>query len=797
MNRGFLGEMIPGLNTLTNLLRGTSSSSTINAQSGLVDDMQDIEDDVTNVLLGSDEVLGPDTDTGVSKMSSGVGHTGLWNDDIVGFIKDEISKIEKDGNVVVAFFGENVLNYNIGLGASGIYEMLIFFDNASYPVELTSGVYKSVMLDMIDGFLQGLTTQMNHGLDVDHKYVLSRAPDSVKEEKFHYFTSSFVFEIRDGDGNVVFYCEFGRIQDIDKFKSFFTYSRDNPVYVPQHPLLPYYLNDDGFLFTFFLTMKTMKIKKGIAHFEKCIQKIKDFRFDNVGRKRERAFQDKLIHLFTVQFSEMFRLSMIVPVVPASGKTMYLPLYEIMQTEILQEIFIIFDANVSGVGRDMLSYREFAMQLNQHLLKAVGGVDSIFGNTSKVVGPLMSIYQLLVYYTNALNDAFSSHGCLAQESGGDVSKKYTWGADVNGAPYLSDVDIKFFFPSSRGFDEYEFRIINSLFYLIAFLEEHQYLRYPDHFVGTVHFGSHIFNFFIDSKSQKRIFGIRYAKGWNGLAGLLSADIKLNIVFQHHKNDGTITGYKGKFVMAFFDVACWEKGVSDISKYQYSTKISDLKGRELGFGGPVDLMNIPSLGASLKESNELVYDQKGEREKVNKHEKDKVRRVEYLRLAKMVIKDNLDCLVDKPRLSLDDIDTEIDNVGEISSPLFNYDWTKLDCLKDIDKLPLKQLQTICAIEQVAYDGVDRDRFESNKMHFITKIREIFEISKPIRQTGIFLSLLENNNNKAKTSYREKLETREILRSVAAGGLRGGSGSRRRRKRRGVTKKQKRRLGRTRRR
>jgi hypothetical protein len=98
--------------------------------------------------------------------------------------------------------------------------------------------------------------------------------------------------------------------------------------------------------------------------------------------------------------------------------------------------------------------------------------------------------------------------------------------------------------------------------------------------------------------------------------------LNILFQHHENNGTITSYKGKFVMAFFDVACWEKGARDITKYnQYSTEISVLKSRELGFGGPVDLMNIPSLGASLNESNELVYLQKEERKKVNKHEKDK--------------------------------------------------------------------------------------------------------------------------------------------------------------------------------
>jgi hypothetical protein len=757
--------------------------------------MQDIEDDVTNVLLGSDEVLGPDT--GVSKMSYGVGHTGIGGIDwslYVDYIRGGISDIESNGNVVVAFFGENVLNYNIGLSASGIYEMLIFFDNASYPVELTSGVYKSAMLDMIDGFLQGLTTQMNHGLDVDHKYVLSRAPDSEKEEKFHYFTSSFVFEIRDGDGNVVFYCEFGRIQNMDGFKSFFTYPRNNPAYIPQHPLLPYYLNDDGFLFTFFLTMKTMKIKRGIAHFEKCIQKIKKLRFDMVGRNREREFQDKLIELFTVRFSDIFRLSMVMPVVPASGKTMYLPLYEIMQTEILQEIFIIFDAQVV-VGRGSLSYREFAMQLNQRLLKAVGGVDSIFGNTSE--GGLMSIYQLLVYYTNALNDAFSSLGCLAQESGGDVSKKYTLDAKVDGPPYLSDVDIKFFFPmGGSGFDEYEKRIINSLFYLIAFLEEHQYLRYSELFVGTVLFGSHTFNFFIDSDSQKRIFGIRYAKKWNGLAGLLSTDIKLNIVFQHHKNDdaGTITSYKGKFVMAFFDVACWEKSVREISKYQYSTKISDSKRRDLGFVGPVDLMNIPSLGASLKESNDLVYDQKGEREKVNKHEKDKVRRVEYLRLAKMVIKDNLDCLVNKPRLSLDDIDTEIDNVGEINSPLSGYDWTELDCLKNIDVLPRQQLRTICEIEQVEYKGEDRGRFESNKMLFIEKIRQSFEISGQFDATHNFLGSLVNN--KAKTSYREApVKSDDLFRDTKRRG--GGSGSRRRRKRRSVTKKQKRRLGGTRRR
>jgi hypothetical protein len=756
------------------------------------DDMHDPGDDVTNVLLGVDEELG----TGVSEMGSGVvGHTGLWNRDIVDFIKDEISKIESDGNAVVAFFGENVLNYNIVLGASGIYEMLIFFDNASYPVELTSGVYKSVMIDMIYVFLQGLTTRMNRGSSVSNKYVLSQAPDSEKEEKFHYFTSSFVFEIRDGDGNVVFYCEFGRIQDVVKFKSWFTYPRGSLAYIPEHPLLPYYLNDDGFLFTFFLTMKTMKIKRGIAYFEKCIQNIKRFRFDNVGRKRERAFQDKLIHLFTVQFSEMFHLSMVMPVGLSSGKKMYLPLYQIMQTEILQEIFIIFDAVVDD-GGDRLSYRDFAMRLNQNLLKAVGGGNDLFGNNSEGSGPLMSIYQLLVYYTNALNDAFSSLGCLAQESGGDVSKKYTLDAKVDGPPYLSDVDIKFFFPmGGSGFDEYEKRIINSLFYLIAFLEERRYLRYSELFVGTVLFGSHTFNFFIDSESQKRIFGIRYAKKWNGLAGLLSADIKLNIVFQHHKNDdaGTITSYKGKFVMAFFDVACWEKSGREISKYQYSTKISDLKGRELGFGGPVDLMNIPSLGASLNESNALVYDQKEEREKVNKHEKDKVRRKEYLELARMVIENNRGCVDDElMRVLLENINTEIDNVGEGNVVL--KDWTKLDCLKNIDALPLEQLRTICAIEQVAYDGVDRGKFESNKMHFIEQIRRSFEIRGQFDATHNFLGSLVNN--KAKTSYREApVNPDDLFRGSRGGG--GGSGARRRRKRRGVTKKQKRRLGGTRRR
>jgi hypothetical protein len=354
-----------------------------------------------------------------------------------------------------------------------------------------------------------------------------------------------------------------------------------------------------------------------------------------------------------------------------------------------------------------------------------------------------------------------------------------------------VDIKFFFPKGRsGFGEYETPIINSLFYLISFLEEHRYLRYRELFVGTVHFGSHTFNFFIDSESQKRIFGIRYAKDWNGLAGLLSADIKLNIVFQHHENNGTITSYNGKFVMAFFDVACWEKSARDITKYnQYSTEISDLKGKELGFGGPVDLMNIPSLGASLTESNELVYDQKEDRKKVNKHEKDKVRRIEYLKLAHMVIENNRDCLDKGPRNLLDIINDEIDNVrGEGDRPLFS-DWTKFDCLKSIDALPNELLQTICAIEQVVYAGsnaADRTRFETNKIYFIEQIRRSFKISERIEVTDVFIKSMANN--KAKTSYRGN--------PVMLKDLRGGG--RRRRKCGGVTKKkQKRRIGRTRRR
>jgi len=368
MNMDLLvGELIPGSDTLTHLLGDTSSSSTINAQSvpnadPNGDDMNDPGDDVTNVLLGADEVLG----TGVSEMGSDVGHTGIGGIDwspYVRYIRDGISEIERDGNTVVSFFGENVLNYNLGyvLGASGIYEMLIFFDNRS-PTELPLGDYKDIMIGMIVGFLQGLTTLMNHGRN---RYKLSQAPDSIKEEKFHYFTSSFVFEIRDGNENVVFYCEFGRIQNVVEFKNEFMYSRDSleEIYKHQdaalekHPLLPYYLNDDGFLFTFFLTMKTMKIKRGIAHFEKCINKIKQHRFMHGDNDRKRAFKNKLIHLFTDRFKRMFHLSMVMPVVPASGKTMYLPLYEIMQTEILQEIFIIFDAKVDD-GGDRLSYRDF-------------------------------------------------------------------------------------------------------------------------------------------------------------------------------------------------------------------------------------------------------------------------------------------------------------------------------------------------------------------------------------------------------------------------------------------------------
>jgi hypothetical protein len=776
------------------------------------DDKNDPGDDVTNVLLGADEELGVVEEV----VSSGVGHTGLWNDpDIVDFMKRGISEIESHG-VSVAFFGENVLNYNIGLGVSGIYEMLVFFDNASFPTELTAGVYKSVMIDMIAGFLEGLTKRLNHSDSRwGRRFVLSQPPDSEKEEKFHYFTSSFVFEIRDGDGdgNVVFYCEFGRIQNIDVFKRDFTYPRDGhtglleETYPHPHPLLPYYLNDDGFLFTFFLTMKTMKIKRGIAYFEDCITKIKQHRYIRGDKDRKRAFKNKLIELFTVRFSEMFNTSMIMPVELASGKKMYLPLYQIIQTEILQEIFILFDAKVDvgggsgvgGVGGEVvrLSYRDFAMRLNQRLLKAVGGGGDPFGNTSE--GGLMSIYQLLMYYTNALNDVFGSDGCLAQESGGDVSKKYTLDADVDGAPYLSDVDIKFIFPESRVFGVYETPIINSLFYLISFLEKHRYLRYRELIVGTVRFGSHIFDFVIDSESQKRIFGIRYAKDWNGLAGLLSADIKLNIQFrQRGGGDGTV--YNGKFVMAFFDVACWRKSRREIAKYQYSTDISQVAGVSNMGGvyvsnmGLTSLMKIPSLGASLKESNELVYDQKEQREKVNKHGKDITRRIEYLKLARMVIQNNRDCLDKNHEGLLTKIVHEIDNVGDKdAAPLSKYDWTKLDCLTNIDALPLKQLQTICEIEQVVYMGVDSRRFESNKMRFIDQIRRSFEISESIDATRVFLESMANN--KAKTSYRGNPVLLGVLRG---GGGVGGGGGRRRRKCGGVTKnKQNRRISGTRRR
>jgi hypothetical protein len=401
----------------------------------------------------------------------------------------------------------------------------------------------------------------------------------------------------------------------------------------------------------------------------------------------------------------------------------------------------------------------------------------------------------VYYTNKLSQIFV--GCFAQESGGDVSKKYTLGADINGPPYLSDVDIKFFFPESNNFTDYQDSIINSLFYLISYLEKYNYLRYSKLFVGTVHFGLHTFKFFIDSASQRRIFGIRYAKDWNGLAGLLSADIKLNIRFQHYQSesDEKPTGvYNGKFVMAFFDIACWGKSRDDIEKQKYDTT----KDR-------VEYMKIPSLGASLNESTDLVYSQTVARMKVNKHKKDKLRRIEYLKLALSIIdalNENQDIAVNKQELiryindeilRLDNPQTEYIPFDNVWVPI--YDWTIEPYFKQIKYLPRQQLDTIYDIEQIGSTNV------AQKENFTAGLSAAFRGEYVFPETRNFLTGMADSK-KAKTSYRENpvrfpVTVREVFhaRGVVPGGSGGG---RHRRKRRGATKKkQKRRIGKTRRR
>jgi hypothetical protein len=725
-------------------------------------------------------------------------------------------------SALVALFGEILMNYHFGFeGPINVLEMLIFFDyNAFYKDR--GDDYKT----KLEQYKTHMITQITHEFTrfiYEHfslfGFTSFKLVVSDGQETFHSFTTSTVFEILDQNNNVVLYCEFGKIKSITIFKHRFCYESSNII-------IKYYLNEDGFLFTFFLNMKRTKIKKGIAYFEQCISLIKNR--NRLHRISQEAFADKLISLFSVDMKNVFNIESIVEILKTNDTKIYIPLYLMIQTEILQELFINFDAEVKYNRTTTLSYKEFVMKLNQDLLKGLdlGQINGNYGNK-------LSIYQLLVYYTNILHDTFPD--AAAQESGGDVLKQLKVCRDMANLlqmpPYLSDLDIKFFFSDTHELTQYEIKIINSLFYLIAYLEENRYLRYSTFQIGTVNvsFGNNKFLFTIDSISQQRIFGIRYAKDWNNLPGLLSADIKLNITFTHinpllrmdtdHNTVDRRTGqsyeYKGKFVMAFFDIACWKANQTKLESIKptwaslpVSQSISNVFGayQHMVSGGSlsVRLMNIPFLYECLNESNELVYIKTHERKMVNKHTKDISRRIDYLELVLEIIKhlkledQDVIRLVNAINFEMMNLNFYLTNPETILKPsdfpLWNHEWHQYYFLTNISYLPSEQLVTICKIQQVEFNS--RNLIQK-KEEFTEGLIAAFRLFSPYRQTRDFLTSMAGSN-KAKTSYRGNPVTLTGPVKLTGLVLGGSGGGRHRRKRRGATKKkQKRRIGKTRRR
>lgn len=604
------------------------------------------------------------------------------------------------------------------------------------------------------------------------------------ELKWNYFTASVTVEIyRESDNMNVFYCEFGQIASVDDFKRLFSYERILWS-TEEERLISYFLNFDGFVFTFFFTMNNLKFTKGVLFFQECQKHIKDavLRLDNDIIKA----QQYLIGLFLDTYELIFNI--FIPVaIQIPGKTvMYMKIYESSQAEILHELFSLFDAEVTSKFYAEPFYKGFCSELNQNLLKAFGNHPD-FG---KECTGILSIYQILAYYTNALNECMEGNNCIAQESGGDASTHYMSEA-VASEVYISDVDIKFFFDSGCregdvGYNvvprDHKEKIVYSLHWLIHFFNEQGYLKMNQEII-KIQFGDETFTFSIDSMKQKKRFRIRALEQWKDIAGLFSLDARLKIKFVR-KNDGN--ELSGKIDLAFFDIACIDVATKvdigghhkSVSFFKNDTKLShskllkiwrdginsgvpenyDFPGVYKTIIGEFRLMPIPSLKNALLESIELTGTEGTKlRQMVGKHYKDLFRKRQFMKLFISLLNKRVGynigngIVTDETLKKINDYELleYLNGSGYLFSSGNNFRFKQL---------PVEQLLQICRLEQVDIETRfgsldDIQGFREMKDYVINNLRTIFNGGMV---PGGLLSMTENfiQNLENSSSHRYKL-------------------------------------------
>jgi hypothetical protein len=607
------------------------------------------------------------------------------------------------------------------------------------------------------------------------------------ESKWNYFTSSITVEIyRVSDNLNVFYCEFGQIRSVVDFKHLFLYEKIQSSNVSiEERLISYFLNFDGFVFTFFFTMNKLKFTKGVLFFQECQKYIKAAILKKY-RGHTVAAQKYLIGLFLDQYNSIFNIFIPVAIRIPDRPLIYMKIYESTQAEILHELFSLFDAEVRGFYAEPL-YKDFCSELNQDLLKTIGSNHPVFRGDCTGSG-ILSIYQILAYYTNALNECMESYGCIAQESGGDASTHYMSETESEKV-YISDVDIKFFFDSGRsegdvGYntvpDGHKGKIVHSLHWLIHFFNEHDYLKMNEK-IATIRFGDENFDFSIDSKKQKKRFRIRALEQWKDIAALFSLDARLKIKFLR----GGVDILSGKIDLAFFDIACIDVatkvnddgGHKSVSFFKNKTNLShsklidiwsqifgvvppgyDFPGVYRTESGEFRLMPIPSLKNALLESIELTGEERMvQRMAVGKHEKDLFRKRQFMKLFVSLLNSKVGYNIGNGNVS-DATLNEIDDDKLLEYLNGSGSWFSRGNNFRFKQLPVEQLAQICRLEQVdietRFDSlVDIQGFRAMKDDVINNLRTIF---KGGMVPGGLLNMTEEfiQNLETSSSHRYKL-------------------------------------------
>jgi hypothetical protein len=741
---------------------------------------------------------------------------------------DELNK----SDCIAGIFGEQLLRYHTGIDPSklneNLYEMFVFYDHTSvyshdamvYDIDrddtavgnsgmeenmhamrvippppdykTISSHYKSDLFGFIWSGFQALCDALNEessagGTSGRQTYALRQ--DTMLESKWNYFTSSITVEIyRESDNMNVFYCEFGQIRSVIDFKRRFSYQKILPSMAPtvEEVLISYFLNFDGFVFTFFFTMNKLKFTKGILFFQQCQQSIKDA----VLRLHSHHAQQYLIGLFLDTYKLIFNIFIPVAIQIPDRPLMYMKIYESSQAEILHELFLLFDAKIVGVGSLLYrekSYKGFCSELNQDLLKTIGD-HLVFLNGCTGTG-ILSIYQILAYYTNALNECMEDYGCIAQESGGDASTHYMSEAEASKV-YISDVDIKFFFDSGRSEGDVGYnvvprghkeKILYSLHWLIHFFNEHGYLKMNEE-ITTIRFGGENFDFSIDSMKQRKRFRIRALEQWKDIAGLFSLDARLKIKFVRGGDE-----LSGKIDMAFFDIACIDVATKvdrghhkSVSLFKNKTSLSHSKLLEIWRGMempavPQDydfpgvyrtesdefrLMPIPSLKNALLESIELTGEERmAQRMAVGKHEKDVFRKRQFMKLFVYLLNSKVGYNIGNGNVS-DETLNEIDDNKLLEYLNGSGTWFSRGNNFRFKQLPVEQLVQICRLEQVdietRFDNLaDIQGFRVRKDDVINNLRMIFNGSMVpgglSNMTAEFIQNLEtSSSHRYKLSY-----------------------------------------------